>query len=77
LICARRFFSSKRKRQFFCSAPRLNASGELGGLAATVKIKNRKALQCKASAEGAPVVRHLIQAGQQFFPADNSQAIRL
>jgi len=39
----------------------------LGGLATTIKIGNRKALRCKASAEGAPVVRHLIQARQQNF----------
>jgi hypothetical protein len=39
--------------------------------------KNREASQYEASVEGAPVVRHLIQAGRQFFPTDNFQAIRL
>ena len=39
--------------------------------------KNREAPQYEASVEGAPVVRHLIQAGQQFFPTDSSQTIRL
>jgi len=35
-------------------------------------------LQCKAfSVEGAPVVRYLIQARQDFYHTDNSQAIKL
>jgi len=51
--------------------------GIFGGYILSHHSKNREALQRRVSVEGAPVVRHLIQARQQFFPADNSQAIRL